>query len=188
MCPEVVKYWASALESSNSELSFWDSGRESDGYIGEATWFVAVHVNKMHKLKPSFLCQILTKGRCNKSMCHLLAFISCGCVLIKYAKVTVVIKGGVCVEVFLLWNAWTPCKGKAACNNREYISFVCERRGLALKEVVQDLLMGVCLLLVQLKVFFFLFFIRSQYFACQHRKEKTLLANKSRSHFQTGIS
>lgn len=159
MCPEVVKYWASTLESSNSELSFWDSGQESDGYIGEATWFVAVHVNKMHKLKPSFLCQILTKDRCNKSMCHLLAFLSCGCVLIKYAKVTVVIKGGVCVEVFLLWNSWTPWKGKAACNNREYISFVCERLGLASKEAVQDLILGVCLLLVQLKVFFSFFLL-----------------------------
>jgi len=42
VCPDVVKYWASTLESSNSELSFWVTGQESGGYVGQATWVVAV--------------------------------------------------------------------------------------------------------------------------------------------------
>lgn len=72
--------------------------------------------------------------------------------------VTVVIKGGVHVLVFLLRYSWTRSKGKAVCSNRGYISFVRERSGLALKEAAQDVIVGVCVLFVQLKGFFFFFY------------------------------
>jgi len=99
-------------------------------------------------------------------MCHLLAFPSRGCVWIKCANVTVVLKGGVCVQVFLRGDSWTLQRV------RQHVRIEGLLAWPGFKSSCAASYFGGVRLLVELKGFFFLCVIRSQYFACQHRKEK----------------
>lgn len=68
--PEVVKHWASTLESGSSELSCWESGQECNCHTAKQLDWSSI-TSVQHSLKPSFLCQMLA-GKSKKWVCHLL--------------------------------------------------------------------------------------------------------------------
>lgn len=111
----------------------------------------------------------------------------CRCILVKCANVTVIITGGYVCRCVAGESSWTPSQDRAAWKSGGYVSCVWEGHGVALKEAVQDLKIFLECFTGLTENLFFSVLIKSQYFVCQHGKEK-LLEKSSRIPFKMSIN